>query len=105
MPSNSQYSLARATQADTPLLAAIAAHAFARDANTQMKAQGQKAGAFEAGMAAGLRMWVGLPPTRCVVLKAVDHRDGHILGWVCWGVRGIEVDLPPLPMTGARRTC
>ncbi|KAK8018768.1 Acyl-CoA N-acyltransferase [Apiospora marii] len=95
MPDNPQYRLARATPADIPQLAAISARAFARDANTQMKAQGQRPGAFEEGMAAGLRMWVGLPPSRCVVLKAVDRRGGGILGWVCWGVRGVEVDLPP----------
>ncbi|KAK8084367.1 Acyl-CoA N-acyltransferase [Apiospora hydei] len=73
---NLNHILSRATPADIPQLAAISARAFARDANTQMKAQGQKPGAFEEGMAAGLRMWIDLPPSRCVVLKAVDqHAD------------------------------
>lgn len=95
--------LSRATPADIPRLAAISARAFARDTNTQMKAQGQKPGAFEEGMAAGLRMWVDLPPSRCVVLKAIERRDdggsggGHIAGWVCWGTRGAELTLPSSP--------
>ncbi|KAK8131596.1 hypothetical protein PG984_008034 [Apiospora sp. TS-2023a] len=99
MHTSAQYYLNRATPADIPQLAAISARAFAGDANTQMKAQGQKTGAFEEGMAAGLRMWIELPPTRCVVLKAVDRGGGGggggILGWVCWGVRGVGVELPP----------
>ncbi|KAK8044454.1 acyl-CoA N-acyltransferase [Apiospora rasikravindrae] len=92
---NTDYSLSRATPADIPHLAAISARAFAHDANTQMKAQGQRPGAFEEGMAAGLRMWIDLPPSRCVVLKAVDRRDGQIVGWICWGICGVEVMLPP----------
>ncbi|KAK7942557.1 uncharacterized protein PG986_011670 [Apiospora aurea] len=91
---DSHYSLSRAMPADISQLAAISARAFARDANTQMKAQGQKPGAFDEGMAVGLRMWIDLPPTRCVVLKAVDRRDARVAGWVCWGVRGVEVTLP-----------
>lgn len=94
MPDILQYRLVRATQADIPQLAAISARAFARDVNTQMKAQGQRPGAFEEGMAAGLRMWIELQPSRCVVLKAVDCGGGGILGWICWGFRGVDVDLP-----------
>ena len=101
MSSSPRFTLYPAQPADIPQLAAISARAFARDANTQMKAQGQKPGAFEHGMAAGLRMWIGLPPSRCVVLKAVErHGDGdgdgagRIAGWVCWGVRGAELALP-----------
>jgi GNAT superfamily N-acetyltransferase len=55
-----------------------------------MKIMGQRPGAFAAGMVEGAR--ANLDAERTVLLKAVDNRDGTIVGSIAWGFRGVARD-------------
>ncbi|ORY66108.1 acyl-CoA N-acyltransferase [Pseudomassariella vexata] len=87
--------LSRASLKDVPKLAEIAAAAFNNDAHTQMKATSPKPGSFVRDMAQGLRMWINTP-SRCVVLKATNDSHGTIVGFISWGYKGVELDVPLL---------
>ncbi|KAI0125487.1 acyl-CoA N-acyltransferase [Xylariales sp. AK1849] len=96
--SKSTFTISRASLKDIPKLVKISSSTFEADSHSQMKSMGQKPGSFDAGMAEGIKSWIESP--RAVVFKATDDRDGTIVGSVCWGFRGVELDTTPGPDDG-----
>ncbi|KAK6204079.1 hypothetical protein LQW54_008433 [Pestalotiopsis sp. IQ-011] len=97
--SKPSYTISRASLADVARIGLISTIAFDRDTHSQMKIMGQRPGAFAAGMAAGARSWIESP--RAVLIKAVDDRDGTIVGSCAWGFRGVDMDASPGPGAAA----
>lgn len=84
------HTLLPAISDDIPTLSLISAQAFNGDAHTQLNCL-TKGTDFDMGPA--LESWISLPPSRCVVMKAVLP-NGEIAGWACWGFKGFE-DVKP----------
>ena len=86
--SPSKYILTPATPHDIPTLAVISSHAFKADTHTRLKERVKYTDHAEE-MKPVLEMWMRAPPGRCSLVNAVSE-EGKVVGWVCWGFRGVD---------------
>ncbi|KAH8204219.1 hypothetical protein TruAng_001639 [Truncatella angustata] len=89
----STYTISKSSRRDVARLGQIAASAWDKDKNTQVKLMGTKPGAFAEGMAMGIQHYTD--STSSIVIKATDDRDGKIVGFCAWGFRNVDLDASP----------
>jgi len=90
--SSPSFSIKPATYEDVPALAKIWNDSFEVDRHTQMKNQGKVPYDMEKLGKSQIPKW--LSSRTCVILKAVDDETGESIGWVAWGFRGLENEMP-----------
>ncbi|GAM83796.1 hypothetical protein ANO11243_017860 [Dothideomycetidae sp. 11243] len=79
------------SEADIPDCARIAGLAFENDRHTQLKARSPTDPYnHEEGMRGGLRYWLGKPAGEHLTTLATDESTGETVGWVVWGLKGLD---------------